>query len=333
MQHHELEAWVLQIIDRVTSGQSIEDSRVELKAEWPDPKKAARQIAGHANTAHGEPILWLVGIDEKRHTVTGATETELANWYPQVKGQFDGLAPRVVDLNVPTKNRTVVALLFETDRVPFVVKNPDGGTIQFEVPWRENRATRIADRSDLMKLLSPLQLLPSVELLGAVLQVQRASAEPPKQGEWLNWNLNLAFYIVPHADSKVVIPFHRCSGLLGVVGEVEQIELTFIHMRPPGLYTPGSFDQRESLTILGTANELLVEGPGKVLFQGTARTKYKEANYEQDVEITLRLIPAGAAGAVTISRVLVHDSLNLLPKKAFSSWFWTEGAQNPSELL
>lgn len=64
MRQSDIEYWALSIIDRVKSKQPIEDSRVELKASWPDPKKAARRLAGHANAARGEPILWLVGIND-----------------------------------------------------------------------------------------------------------------------------------------------------------------------------------------------------------------------------------------------------------------------------
>ena len=57
MRIHEIETWVLQIVERVESEQPIEDSRIELKSDWIDPAKAARQLAGHANAAHGDTLL------------------------------------------------------------------------------------------------------------------------------------------------------------------------------------------------------------------------------------------------------------------------------------
>jgi hypothetical protein len=54
MRRAELEAWVLEVLERVEQGKPVEDSRVELKREWPDPERAARRIAGHANAARGE---------------------------------------------------------------------------------------------------------------------------------------------------------------------------------------------------------------------------------------------------------------------------------------
>lgn len=101
MRRVEVEHWTIMVADRVKAGKPPEDSRVEVKAEWPEPVDAARRIAGHANAAHGDSILWIIGLDEKRHRVTGATANDLANWYPQVKAQFDGIAPDLEDFVVP----------------------------------------------------------------------------------------------------------------------------------------------------------------------------------------------------------------------------------------
>jgi hypothetical protein len=49
-------------------------------------------------------------------------------------------------LGVPRGDKTLVALWFETDRAPFVVKNPEGGAITREVTWREGTAIRSATR-------------------------------------------------------------------------------------------------------------------------------------------------------------------------------------------
>lgn len=165
MKNSQIERWALEIIDRVETHQPIEDSRVELKAKWPDePAKAARRIAGHANAARGERILWLIGLDEKTG-VNGADYSEMTEWFAAVSGQFDGLAPLCHQLNVPTLDgKTVVALVFDTYRAPFVVKNPAFGStkgegVQFEVPWREGTKVRSASRSDLIRLFSDTETL------------------------------------------------------------------------------------------------------------------------------------------------------------------------------
>jgi hypothetical protein len=83
----EVEARVYQIIDIVTKGNRVEDERVELKGIWIDAKKAARQVAGHANKLRGEPILWVFGIDEVRG-LTGVDPGEFSNWWNQFKSQY-----------------------------------------------------------------------------------------------------------------------------------------------------------------------------------------------------------------------------------------------------
>ena len=85
MRRAELEEWVLNIVDKVKNGQWTEDSRVELKAQWPDDAyRAARRIAGHANAARGDSILWIIGIDESRNEVSGAGQGEMATWWQKV---------------------------------------------------------------------------------------------------------------------------------------------------------------------------------------------------------------------------------------------------------
>jgi len=84
----QIEARALEAYDLVSSGARREDSGVELKADWPTPDKAARRIAGHANAARGEDILWIVGLDEARGVCPFAPE-ELANWWSQVRAVFD----------------------------------------------------------------------------------------------------------------------------------------------------------------------------------------------------------------------------------------------------
>lgn len=57
MRLSEIEAWALAIADRVIARQPVEDDRVELKAAFIEPDKAARRLAGHANAARGSSLL------------------------------------------------------------------------------------------------------------------------------------------------------------------------------------------------------------------------------------------------------------------------------------
>jgi hypothetical protein len=217
IQHHEIEAWALRIIRQVEIGLPHEDARVELKREWIDAKKAARRIAGHANASRGTPILWLIGVDEETGVI-GTNHEAVASWYAMVKAEFNGLAPSMVDLNVPYKDKVVVALLFETDRAPFLVKNPSFGqkgvAVSLEVPWREGTDTRTADRSELLTLLSPLTVLPDVEVLRGYLIATHAGGESQPKEIRLDANLELYLSFTDHR--MLVFPKHRCSSRISI---------------------------------------------------------------------------------------------------------------------
>lgn len=71
MRARDIEFWALSVIERVELKQPHEDFLIELKRKWVPLSKAARRIAGHANAARGEPILWLIGVDEKQSEIKG----------------------------------------------------------------------------------------------------------------------------------------------------------------------------------------------------------------------------------------------------------------------
>jgi hypothetical protein len=212
MKVHELEALTLQVLDRVTNGQPIEDRRVELKGEWIDDHgKAARQIAGLANASQGDDVLWLIGVDPRlANPIRGADHMELANWWPKVSSFFNELAPSLQDVNVPHQQKTVVALLFETDRRPFTVKHV--GTDRLEVPWRDGTRTRSARRSDLLRLLAPLVERPVVEPRWGQLSIMALTA-PNETPKW-QWSLIGRFYVETLPDTTIVMPDYRCEARL-----------------------------------------------------------------------------------------------------------------------
>src|ERR1043165_8426277 len=154
MKPRDVELWALQVLQQIADGGRYETALVELKADWTEPQKTARRIAGHANAARGNNVLWLIGVDEKMGIV-GATPTNIATWYAQVEREFDHLAPEVADVAIDWQGVTVFALGFETDRAPYVVKNPrfgqqGGGSVSRDVPWRQGTAVDSATRSQLL---------------------------------------------------------------------------------------------------------------------------------------------------------------------------------------
>src|SRR3989442_15419291 len=93
MQKQAIHSWAAEVCSRVARGIRNEDYRVEWKADWIDAKKAARRLAGHANSMRSEPILWIFGADEKTGVV-GLTQTrDPGNWYAEARSVFDGVAP------------------------------------------------------------------------------------------------------------------------------------------------------------------------------------------------------------------------------------------------
>ena len=206
MRTHEIESWALSIIDRLVQDQPVEDSRVELKAEWPrDAARAARRLAGHANAARQESILWLIGVDEGARAVPGADYANLAFWWPQVMHWFAGVSPSIVDVNVPYEGRTVAALCFETDRAPYVVNVVEQGPVTHEVPWREATRVRSARREELLLMLVPAVREPEIEVL---------KAEYEAQSPWGSGRFDCELYVIPRATDRLCIPMHRCSGEL-----------------------------------------------------------------------------------------------------------------------
>jgi len=210
MRKNDIENWALSVIDRVRAHQPVEDMRVELKTIWPDdPRKAARRIAGHANAARGEPILWLIGVDEGRGLVPGADFAELSSWHSAVVSAFDELAPDITPLNIPVDGVTIVALYFETDRAPYVVKAAEGGAIQREVPWREATGIRSATRGQLLRLLTPLQRKPQAEVIGALAYANEWNDQ--EGHEFVGWRVDFAFFVTQPSGQETVFPSHACN--------------------------------------------------------------------------------------------------------------------------
>jgi hypothetical protein len=213
MRQFEIEAWALRVCDRLSQGQPFEDSRVELKSEWPVPEKTARQIAGHANAGRGETILWLIGLDERRGVI-GAANREVSDWWAKVISCFESKPPTLQNINVDWDKKAIVALCFGCSDFPYVVKNQafgglEGGPVRAEVPWHEGNSTRTATRGDLVLMLSPLSRLPKVELLGGYVELHT-----PSSSGLPVFNFELTAYVVPLDTVPCYFPFHRCTAEL-----------------------------------------------------------------------------------------------------------------------
>lgn len=313
MKSHEIESWALRIIQRVEANHQKEDFLVELKKNWPDAQKAARQIAGHANAARGEPILWLIGVDEN-DGVTGALDQELASWWPQVRSEFNGVAPSFKVMVISWKTESVVALLFETDRRPFVIRNPllakQKGNIEFEVPWREGNTTRTATRNDLILLLSPIQRIPKIETLEAKLRLFQLTDRANNE-KYQRWVFTTSLYITPHTESQITIPAHNCElsfTLFGGIQEIQFENVVFpIHVNP-------MFGEK-----IGSGG--YIQGPGLLIVDASLECSQLEGVDETftniDASFSLKLYFAEIDESYTVT-----ERLPMNPPREGEQLFW-----------
>lgn len=296
----EIEIWAHSIIDRVQQQQPVEDSRVELKAEWTDKyHQFARRLAGHANAAQGEPILWLIGVKEGVG-VTGADAVEFGSWWRQVSKHFDQLTPRptevAVSVSIGAEQKTAVAILFETDRAPYVVINPNfsqsKGEIKYEVPWREGTSVRTADRADLLRVLIPQQKLPHLEVLWAELYARTNTDFDPGA---ITWQLE-AHVFIEQTEGRVSLPRHRCAGSIDMDSGWK------IPLRDFALEIDESETRANSVA---TNNVATFAAPGVLIISATQRvTTLPEANADwqrhESVEVELLMRPVGTANQAGI---------------------------------
>lgn len=321
MRLHEIENWALSVIERVEAGRPNEDARVELKTTWPeDIPKAARQLAGQANAARSATILWLIGVNQKAGAVVGTSQEEMSAWYPRIAAQFDGLAPHVQNINVPVRGVEMVALLFETDRAPFVVKNPFYGVagererVQLEVPWRENDSTRSATRADLLRLLVPQQRQPECEVMGGRLTNQDTANNPTAQT--LDWSLHLELYVYPKDSTRIIIPDHRCNAEFEIVGQYGKT--TFEHACLVSLeesFINPNWTLR-SAVISRSRSAIVINGPGLIELVATVTTA-KVLPLNAEARITAALLPVDAPLPIALEASLPSRSQTLE-----NAWEW-----------
>ncbi len=315
----ELEMWVRDIVSRVEAAQPDEDHRVELKSQWKDAKEVVRQLAGHANTARGEQILWIIGVDAKNRVVTGADQKELATWLPQLQSEFnEAIYPELaLHLNIPIDEKSVVGLLFETDRYPYVIKT-HGGRSELEIPWRDGTRTRSAKRSDLLRLLSPLQKLPSVEVLSASLGVHEDSSQNPETKDvrrFLRWRLDLSLYISPRTSSQICIPYHQCYGWVAAENCLPMTNFEKVNLWPRS----SPFSGAKSLGIHHSISEIYIEGPGTLQGEVTLETDVKTILTNTIVKAEISLLPIDTEQGIAI-KFLFQNPTQLSDKRI--SWRW-----------
>lgn len=312
MRPSDVERWAITVLDLIERHSPFESAVVELKSAWPEPRKAARRIAGHANSARGNDILWLIGVDEKTKVVVGASPINTAAWLAQVGGEFDHSVPEMTDVLVEWNRLPVSALAFSTERPPYVVKNPSYGKesgegVRFEVPWREGTAIKSASRTQLLRLLAPIIALPEIELVDATLVIDDTNESGQSL---LSWLLSMTIYVTPRTQHRIALAAHRIQPSHRVNGQAETVYYgANISFHPMGSYA-GSlmpFTQAPRLhpTIQSTNYDATVDGPG--LIQVIARTPVNPVNLnliESDRRCMLKIRPTGNDFHIDVEAVL-----------------------------
>lgn len=262
MNPRQLAQLVIDHADRVKAKQPNEDSLVELKSKFVEPREIARSIAGHANAARGQRILWIIGLDEDAGVI-GADMTELANWYPQLRAEFDGAAPELVfDKCVANvDDRTLVALLFDTTLAPYVIKNPKrgeakSGPIDLEVPWRQGRRTMSAKQEHILRILTPLEFTPNYEVAGCTFKPD-THLESVKQ----KMHVLADIYVSPSSsDRSIIIPMRGCRVDLRVKGSDLIVPMSLRRIIP----SAHPLLNWDSKTVVESAYETIVKGSGMI---------------------------------------------------------------------
>lgn len=227
----------------------------------------------------GESILWLLGVDESKGVIGLNNEVEVSNWYSSVEKYFQDVMPRLAkSINIKYGELTFFALLFETDRAPYVVKTPEGGRIQCEVPWRIGNSTQTARRADLLRILTPSTKLPDIEILGTNSNLKFAGMEDIY---WVSFDL----YIVPKEGQELVIPYHKCEANFSFSNGLE--------------YNHDSLDFRsrsrndeDSLYLTISANEIVFFGPARIEMRVSFRKPATDTWVEEQIDVQVKLRPS-----------------------------------------
>lgn len=208
MHKREVDKCVLTAVERIIGGGRFEDALVECKSEWPRPDKA-RQLAAHANSAHGEEILWIIGIDEKTHSLTSPDPVDTASWWSRFSKSFDEVPPGLDDYIVRVgDHQFVTALVFSTDQAPYVIKTgAEESRVDREVPIRSGTRTRSAKRDELLRILRATSTAPEYSLILADLVASRSGKSP----NTIILRSHIRIFIDQTTDGRIMLPRHLMS--------------------------------------------------------------------------------------------------------------------------
>ncbi len=299
----QLETFVHEMLEIVENGGRVENATTELKRQWPDALKTARRLAGQANAARGEQIIWIVGIDEETGEYAEPSKADLADTWKEVQAKFDATAPELVtDLVVVRDAGTVHALLFDTSRPPYVVVDQD----RSEILWRDGTRIRPAKRHELLRLLTAQASIPEVDLITAEVVVADFQSTPPN----MNLVVRLCAYITPTSRERLVFPEHRVMCTI-TANRVNDYWSYACGCR----ITAGAPDSSRHGYVVWTGSELIVDGPGRVTVVGQAMVPDLGALRGRELRVSLFMPEALTDYAIQLNvRFPWHEGM--------SKWIW-----------
>jgi len=294
MTPQQLEAIVLQAIDRARSGTPVEDDRIELKRKWPDPLTKARQLAGAANKANGDYVIYIIGVDEKTGQIVDHSEFDSADWWAQTSSQFDEVPP---DLNrhfavSVAPGEAVTALLFTTDRAPYLVK-VTGGNSERDLPFRDGTRTRSMKRSELLRLLIPQSTVPPALILGARASATWYAAIDDRR-ESFGISGVATVFLEHTASSSIFIPIHNASASLtseGLRFDPGLMLVTYPQETPP------------SFGVHNRSDGVVASGPGRFSIRFNVSLDAQDREAIRSIEhwrLTLKLPVAGSSRPIEL---------------------------------
>lgn len=285
MNRQQAERRALEALDAASRNESAEDSLVELKAEWPDPFRMARRLAGQCNSARGQPVLWLIGINEAGG-VTQIEAREKSSWWPQVVSQFDGVAPELDDYISSTDKGRFTILVFRTDAAPYVVKGKASGgaegSYEREVPYRSGTGTRSAYRHELVRLLGSAPWRGDVRLFDARLELYHS-----REVNGYGYNFRVSLHFDHQGGGPLILP----------------LALARVGVGPHGGIMPLATLWADALDDVGpkATSQIYIERSGAVEIGGSGLSNLSPSvYYDVPISIHLRTSDNGSAVRVTV---------------------------------
>lgn len=313
----ELEGRVVAAIEaRRNANVSPEDDFIECKGRWPEKDKA-RQLAGLANRAAGEPFVLIVGFDDKSGAVVDPGPTDPADWWQGMVGQFDQtpldmLRHIVVHISESEK---VHAFAFGTDRVPYVVKNGQGR----DVPIRDSTGTRSAHRHELIRLLLPSIGTPPSSLLQADMYLNLSVNTGRSDGK--AWDGYVTPFIEHMGTGPLMLPAHAMRASIAYGDTVKEVGISpSVPVSPIGRpatpknppSTHGAELRTDGVVLTGPA-----AFPLRMYLGDVSTADFDEAKAAMVIRLSVTLAIAGSNSPIKLNSELSRQPL--------SEWFQEEG--------